>query len=89
MDILLSSGFLAFARHLGFRRAVMERDLPITGLCGTSSGSVVGALWANGMSEEDMVELLHEPKPIKVLNLNWSFWQGLFHFQTFQQIDSL
>ena len=85
MDVLLSSGFLAFARHLGFRRALLEKQIPITGICGTSSGSVVGALWANGLSEAEMVDLLHEPRPITQLNFNWQIWNGFFHFANFQK----
>lgn len=86
MDILLSSGFLAFARHIGFRRAILEKGIEPTGICGTSSGSVVGALWASGMSEEEMISLLHEPRPISKINFNWTVWQGFFHFQTFQEL---
>jgi len=78
MDVLLSSGFLAFARHIGFRRAFLEQGWQPEGICGTSSGSVVGALWANGMSEEEMIELLHVPKPISKMKLNWALWRGLF-----------
>ena len=88
MDILLSSGFLAFARHIGFRRAILEHGITPTGFCGTSSGSVVGALWAVGMSEEKMIALLHEPRPISQLNFNWSVWKGFFHFQNFKEILS-
>ena len=46
MDLVLSSGFLAFARHAGFLRAVEQLELPVEGLCGTSSGALSGALWA-------------------------------------------
>ena len=86
MDILLSSGFLAFARHIGFRRAILEKEIEPTGICGTSSGSVVGALWASGMSEKEMIELLYEPRPISKINFNWAVWQGIFHFQTLQEL---
>ena len=86
MDILLSSGFLAFARHIGFRKAVLEKNISVDAICGTSSGAVVGALWANGMSEADMLQLLHEPKPIRQLNWNWKMWEGLFHFAQFRSI---
>jgi predicted acylesterase/phospholipase RssA len=78
MEILLSSGFLAFARHIGFRKAFVEQGGMVTGICGTSSGSVVGALWASGISEEKMCELLHVPRPISKMRPNWFFWQGLF-----------
>lgn len=85
MDIVLSSGFLAFARHIGFRRACLAQDVEVTGICGTSSGSVVGALWANGVSESDMIELLNVPRPLDVVNFHWQVWKGAFQFHTFKE----
>lgn len=85
MDIVLSSGFLAFARHIGFRRACVEKGIEVTGICGTSSGSVVGALWANGCSEEDMIDLLHVPRPLDVIDFHWQIWKGAFQFHTFKE----
>ena len=82
MDIVLSSGFLAFARHIGFRRVVLEKHSQITGICGTSSGSVVGALWANGLSEQEMIDILHVPRPLDVVDFHWKIWTGLFQFHT-------
>ncbi len=84
MDIVLSSGFLAFARHIGFRRVCTEKQIHVTGICGTSSGSVVGALWANGVSEAEMIELLHVPRPLSVVDFHWQVWKGLFRFDTFK-----
>ena len=84
MDVLLSSGFLAFARHIGFRRAFLKQSIEVNGICGTSSGSVVGALWANGMAEDDMIELLHVPKPLTQVDLTWKLWKGLFLFDSFK-----
>lgn len=85
MDIVLSSGFLAFARHIGFRRACVEQNVPVTGICGTSSGSVVGALWANGLSEQEMIDLLHVPRPLDVVDFHWKIWTGLFQFHTLKE----
>lgn len=82
MDIVLSSGFLAFARHIGFRRGCLEHNINVTGICGTSSGSVVGALWANGLSEQQMIDILHVPRPLDVVDFHWKIWTGLFQFHT-------
>ena len=84
MDVLLSSGFLAFARHIGFRRVIVENQDHITGICGTSSGSVVGAMWAAGIDEAKMIELLNETRPIKQVNFHWKIWSGLFTFTNFK-----
>ena len=43
-DLVLSSGFLAFARQAGFLEAVEQLGLAVDGVCGTSSGALAGAL---------------------------------------------
>ena len=85
MDVLLSSGFLAFARHIGFRRALLNKSIDVSGICGTSSGSVVGALWANGMAESEMIELLNVPRPLSQVDFHWQIWKGFFVFDTFKK----
>lgn len=77
-DLVLSSGFLAFARHLGFLRAVEEKGLAIGGICGTSSGALVGALWASGKGTEELSSLFHVQRPITELRLSRVPWKGLF-----------
>ena len=51
MDVILSSGFLAFARHIGVFDAIEECDIEVDAICGTSSGSMVGALYAAGYTQ--------------------------------------
>ena len=78
MDIILSSGFLAFASHIGFLRALEEADVSIEGVCGTSSGALVGALWLAGMSSDEIEKELFRSRPFSHLAFNPFFWQGLF-----------
>ena len=63
MDVILSSGFLAFASHLGFLKAIEEADVDVQGLCGTSSGALVGALWMSGLKTEEIKRELFRHKP--------------------------
>ena len=77
-DVVLSSGFLAFGRHIGFLRAVDEIGIPVTGVCGTSSGALAGALWAAGVSTEQMTKVFHVPRPITKLRVSRTPWRGLF-----------
>ena len=80
VDLVLSSGFLAFARHLGFLRAIEDAGLEVDGVCGTSSGALIGALWASGMSVDAIgAELTSEP-PSGMLQGHWRIWRGLFLF---------
>ena len=62
-DLVLSSGFLAFARHVGVLRAVERSGNEVSGLCGTSSGALVGALWAAGVSADRVLEKIVAQQP--------------------------
>ncbi len=77
-DILLSSGYLAFASHLGFLRAVEESGVCISAVVGTSSGALVGSLFAAGVSTYDIGAILTSSRPIAFLRPHWRIWEGLF-----------
>ena len=78
MDIILSSGFLAFASHIGFLRSIEEKKLVVEGICGTSSGALVGALWAAGLSTKEIEQELFSSPPFVHLRPNLCFWNGIF-----------
>jgi len=80
VDLILSSGFLAFARHVGFLQAVEDRGLAVQGICGTSSGALVGALWAAGLRARAIGELLGAQPPIAGVRPSLTPWRGLFSF---------
>ncbi len=82
-DLLLSSGFLAFARHIGVLRALEERHLPIDALLGTSSGALVGALWSAGLSSHDLERLLTGLPPWKLLRASPLPWRGVLSTSAF------
>jgi len=81
IDLVLSSGYLAFARHCGFLRAVEESGLQVDGVCGTSSGALVGALWSAGGTAEEIAVELSRQRPRDVMRLRWAFWGGLFSLE--------
>lgn len=78
IDLVLSSGFLAFARQAGFLRAVEDAGLPVGGVCGTSSGALAGAMWAAGHSATAIARELSARRPVYWLRPNWRFWRGGF-----------
>jgi predicted acylesterase/phospholipase RssA len=84
VDLVLSSGFLAFARHCGFLRAVEESGLEVDGLCGTSSGALVGAMWAAGIAALDIAEKLSSQRPFTLLRPSFRPWRGLFSLRALQ-----
>jgi len=77
-DLVLSSGFLAFARHCGFLSGVEDHGLPVDGVCGTSSGALVGALWAAGYPAASIAERLAGDRPLVILRPPLTPWRGLF-----------
>eukprot|EP00210_Caulerpa_lentillifera_P000831 g804.t1 len=76
VDLVLSSGFLAFAKHAGFLKAVDEVDLEVTGVMGTSAGAYVGSLYCAGYTAENIVEELCGIPPVQLLKPNLRFWNG-------------
>ena len=78
MDLVLSSGFLAFARHCGFLAAVEDSGLEIEAVCGTSSGAMVAALWLAGQTAAEIATELSAGKPIASMKPRLAVWRGFF-----------
>jgi predicted acylesterase/phospholipase RssA len=78
VDLLLSSGFLAFARHCGVLRAVEEAELPIDAVIGTSSGALVGSLWCAGAPALEIAQRISADTPWSLIELSARPWSGLF-----------
>ncbi len=81
-DLILSSGFLAFSRHLGFLDAIEDAQasgaLRVDGVCGTSSGSMTGALWAAGWPARRIADELSLRSPLRWMRLSPTPWRGMF-----------
>jgi predicted acylesterase/phospholipase RssA len=76
-DLLLSSGFLAFGRHVGFLAGVEDAALPVGAVVGTSSGALVGALWCAGLGPDAILALLTASRPTAWLRPCLTPWRGL------------
>lgn len=77
-DLILSSGFLAFARHVGFLTAVERAGVEVGALCGTSSGALAASLWAAGMPAAEIGRELSARPPIRSMRPSMTPWRGLF-----------
>lgn len=77
MDLLLSSGFLAFARHCGVLQAIEEAELPIDGVVGTSSGAMIGALWSAGAPAREIAARISAQTPWSLIKVSRRPWAGL------------
>jgi len=77
-DLVLSSGFLAFARQAGFLKAIEQCEVPFGGVVGTSSGALAGSLWLAGMDADQVADELSRDRPLSRCTPHWRPWRGLF-----------
>lgn len=56
-EVVLGAGGIKGFGHLGFLRAIEERDVEVGKLTGVSAGSLVAALYTNGISTAEMAEI--------------------------------
>lgn len=76
--LALSSGFLAFARHIGVLEAMVVEGVTPDRIVATSSSSLVAALWLSGMDLPAMSRLFSESRPLSFLSPNLRMYRGLF-----------
>lgn len=76
-DLVLSSGFLAFAAHCGFLKAVEDVGLPIRGIMGTSAGALIGSMFAAGYRADDIAAEFSRLPPIDRMRLAHRPWRGV------------
>ncbi len=77
VDIVLSAGWLAFARHIGFLEGLADQGIEVGAVVGTSSGSLVGALWAAGLSLDAIAEVVSATRPFRALRPSRTPWRGV------------
>ena len=58
IGIVMSGGGASGLAHIGVLKALEENNIPIDYIAGTSSGALVGALYAAGFSPNQMEELV-------------------------------
>src|SRR2546423_14968417 len=56
--IVLSAGYFGFFAHAGFMLEIEEMGIDYSAIAGSSSGSVVAAMHASGISAAEIVELI-------------------------------
>lgn len=83
MDAVLSSGFLAFARHAGFFAGLEDLGVELDAVVGTSSGALLGAFWATGMPADEALARVTEHRPIAWLRPHLSMWKGALTLDRF------
>lgn len=58
VGLVLSGGGAKGLSHIGVIKALEENEIPVDYICGTSIGSIIGGLYAIGMSPDDMIALM-------------------------------
>lgn len=58
VGLVLSGGGARGISHLGVIKSLVEHDITIKEISGTSAGSIVGALYSYGYSPEDIMEVI-------------------------------
>ena len=72
IGLVLSGGGIRGMAHLGLIRALEEYDLNISVVSGTSVGAVVGALYCNGRSVEEMLDFFRATPLFKYNYMTWN-----------------
>lgn len=65
--LVLSGGGAKGIAHLGVIKALEEHDIRFDVISGTSAGAIVGALYASGYTTNDILNILLETKPFKLI----------------------
>ncbi|MEM7486365.1 MAG: patatin-like phospholipase family protein [Bacteroidota bacterium] len=60
IGLVLSGGGIRGMAHIGLIKAMREFDIEANTIAGSSVGALVGALYANGNSEKDMLEFFKQ-----------------------------
>ncbi|KPA51303.1 hypothetical protein VT25_14265 [Photobacterium leiognathi subsp. mandapamensis] len=88
-DIYLSSGYLSFAAHLGFMKAIEDDNIKINSISGVSSGAIIGSLFSNGLSVDDIKNIIKNRNAISFLSINKNKpYNGLFNMNPLEEILS-
>jgi len=81
LGIALSGGGIRGIAHLGVLKAFDEYGISPKKVSGTSAGAIVGALYCQGYSPEEIMKIIHETNYFRLLRPAIS-WKGLFRIET-------
>jgi NTE family protein len=76
IGLVLSGGGARGVAHIGVLKALEEIGVEISVVSGTSAGSIVGALYANGLKPDQIFEIIKNLTIFKSVRPAWT-WSGL------------
>jgi NTE family protein len=77
--LVLSGGGTRGFAHIGALQALEEAGIRVDVISGTSVGSIVGALYADGHGPQQMLEFFRKNRVIQLSKLSW-FRKGMLSF---------
>ena len=77
-DLILSSGFCAFARQAGVLAAVDDFGIQVDRCVGTSSGSLAASLYSAGYTPLQIADELSKRRPISLCQPSFKLHKGAF-----------
>ncbi|MEM9822832.1 MAG: patatin-like phospholipase family protein [Bacteroidota bacterium] len=66
IGISFSGGGARAAAHIGFIKALEEQQIKVAAIAGTSGGAIVGAMYAAGLSVDQMLQVAAKGRPLKI-----------------------
>jgi NTE family protein len=85
IGLVLSGGGARGICHLGVMKALDEFGVKIDFLCGTSAGSITGALYSYGYKPDEIAEIIGATSLTKTLRIAWK-WTGLLSLDGLTQL---
>ncbi len=85
IGISLSGGGARGIAHIGILKALDDAGLKLSMITGTSAGAIIGALYCNGYSPDQLMNIVIETKLIKYVRPAFSF-SGLLKLGTIEVI---
>ena len=72
IGLVLSGGGARGIAHIGVLKALDELNIHPTVISGTSAGSIIGVLYAMGLSSQEMIDFVGHSSLWKFFRFEWS-----------------
>ena len=99
LGLALSGGGVKGAAHIGVLKAMMELEVEATCISGASAGSIVGSLYAQGSTIEEMLDFFKKAEFFSISNFSFrkpglldtdnflSLFEEHYKVDSFEQLD--
>jgi len=85
IGLVLSGGGARGIAHAGVLKALDELNITVSHISGTSSGAMVGVLYASGIKPDQMIDILKKTKLFNIAGLSFDM-RGLLKTSSFKKI---